>query len=384
MKIGVVLAWQNEDWARYDLDDFSRPPAFPDSRVYEENRRLADLVEPLGFDSLFSVEHHTSPHHITGSGLQLLTYFAGRTERVDLGTCLIVLPWQNPVRVAEELSFLDNMLRGRRLWIGVGRGSAAREYEGLGIDMNESRQRFQEGVDILRLALSQECFSCEGRHYRIKRGIVRPRPYSSDLLDRLYAGVTTSDSLAICARMGLKVMFVSAKPWTDCAADLETFNAIRAEQGWEPIKPIIVNMLYCAPTEADAWEGAVRYIGGYFATARKHYQTDDPHRLRGIAGYEQYEERARRTAGVDPEAARKGVANNSIFGTPEQCIEKLAWMAEHLHPEQVVVMANPGMMPVEVAERSLRLFAQEVLPVAQKMAPAPFAIVGAGAGPGSR
>src|SRR5204863_1208512 len=112
---------------------------------------------------------------------------------------------------------------------------------------------------------------------------------------------------------------------------------------------------------------------GYFANARKHYQTDDLNRLMGIAGYEQYEERAKGTAGVDRETARKGVANNSIFGTPEQCIDQLAWMAEHLRPEQVVVMANPGLLPVDLAERNLRLFAREVLPVAQKMMPAPFA-----------
>ena len=68
MKIGLALGWQNSDWDRYDADDFSRPPAVPDWEIYRENIRLLDLAEPLGFDSIFSIEHHMTPYHMTPSG----------------------------------------------------------------------------------------------------------------------------------------------------------------------------------------------------------------------------------------------------------------------------------------------------------------------------
>ena len=110
----------------------SGPPTIRDGQVYEDNIYIADLLDPLGFDALFQVEHHGSPYHMTSNPLAILYYMAGRTERLEMGTCVVVLPWNNPLRVAEELSVLDNMLRGRRIYVGVGRGSSPSEYRYLG------------------------------------------------------------------------------------------------------------------------------------------------------------------------------------------------------------------------------------------------------------
>ena len=176
MKVGLALGWQNSDWDRYDANDFSQPPPVPDWEIYRENIRLLDLAEPLGFDSIFSIEHHMTPYHMTPSGPQLLAYLAGRTERIDLGTALIVVPWYNPVRLAEQICFLDNVLdEGRGLWLGVGRGTAPREYQAMGIDQNEARDRFKEGIDILRLALTEERFSYHGTLLPARRH-QRPAP----------------------------------------------------------------------------------------------------------------------------------------------------------------------------------------------------------------
>src|SRR3712207_4240802 len=110
MKIGATFAFDDDDWDRYDNDDFSSRPRTRDSVRVAGNKRLAALVEPLRFDAMWAVEHHGSPHNMTGNVLQLLAYWAGRTERIDFGTCLVVLPWHLPLRVAEEISFLDDLL----------------------------------------------------------------------------------------------------------------------------------------------------------------------------------------------------------------------------------------------------------------------------------
>lgn len=385
MKIGTVFAWQNTDWDRYDSGDFSSPPPIPDSRVYAENIHLADLVEPLGFDSLFTVEHHQTPHHMTANGLQLLTHFAGRTERIDFGTCLIVLPWHHPVMVAEQICMFDNLLQGRRLWLGFGRGSSPREFNGLGFDMSESRDRFREASEIIRLALTEDHFSYEGTYYKFPNVTVRPRPYSPDLVDRLYGGAAGSPTSAdIVADLDMKLMVVgSAQPVEAVAGMVDRYNDRRASNGQSRTHPIIVVWTYVAETEEKAWEGARKWTSDYVTYAGKHYLLSDPDAFKNIRGYEEYAQRAEAARSVSPEAAQEGAegaARLSLWGTPDQVIEKIQQLADHCHTDHLVCFFNQGMMPVDAAERSMRLFAKEVLPVAQAIEPRPIGSTSVGVG----
>ena len=84
-----------------------------DYEVYKNEMRLADLAEPLGFDSIWSVEHHFTDYTMVPDVLQFLTYMAGRTKTVKLGTMVVVLPWHDPMRAAEEIAMLDDMSDGR-------------------------------------------------------------------------------------------------------------------------------------------------------------------------------------------------------------------------------------------------------------------------------
>src|ERR1700694_931161 len=114
-----------------------------DAEVYRQELRLADLAEPLGFDSIWSVEHHFTDYTMCPDVLQFLTYMAGRTQQVALGSMVVVLPWHDPMRAAEEISMLDNISGGRMI-LGLGRGAGKVEFEGLRGPMGESRERFVE------------------------------------------------------------------------------------------------------------------------------------------------------------------------------------------------------------------------------------------------
>src|SRR6266498_1680976 len=122
--------------------------AHPDLEVYREELRLADLAEPLGFESIWGVEHHFTDYTMCPDVLQFLTYMAGRTERARLGSMVVVLPWHDPLRVAEEVSMLDN-ISGGRLILGLGRGAGKVEFDGFRLSMDESRQRFVESAETL-------------------------------------------------------------------------------------------------------------------------------------------------------------------------------------------------------------------------------------------
>jgi alkanesulfonate monooxygenase SsuD/methylene tetrahydromethanopterin reductase-like flavin-dependent oxidoreductase (luciferase family) len=129
MKVAVSIFMQNTNnkWTDYE--------------VYQNDLKLADLAEPLGFDSIWSVEHHFTPYTMVPDVLQFLTYMAGRTSKVELGSMVVVLPWHDPVRVAEQIAMLDNLSKGR-IVIGFGRGAATVEYNGFRVAMEESRERF--------------------------------------------------------------------------------------------------------------------------------------------------------------------------------------------------------------------------------------------------
>jgi alkanesulfonate monooxygenase SsuD/methylene tetrahydromethanopterin reductase-like flavin-dependent oxidoreductase (luciferase family) len=377
MKLGVALGWQNSDWDRYDGDDFSRPPSTPDWSIVEENLHLADLVEPLGFDSFFSIEHHMTPYHMTGSGPQLLTYMAGRTERIDLGTGLIVLPWYNPIRLAEQLCFLDNIVGDkRRLWLGVGRGTAPREYRAMGIDQDEARGRFKEVYEILKLAFTEERFSYDGEYFHLDDVSVRPRPRSKHLEERFYAGVLSPPSIEIAARLGMNVMFTNSASWQELADRTDLFNGYRAETELEPVRPIIVTQCVCAETHDQAQELGRKAMGAYMKAATKHYQFDQPEVYANLKGYEQYASLGGRRGGGGVGAAAHGAApaplENTLVGTPDEILSRLEWLNSNIRPSQVIIIVHQGSLSIEESEKSLRLFAKEVLPVAQQMKDAAF------------
>src|SRR5204862_7034960 len=102
-------------------------------------------------------EHQFTGYAMSPAPTQLLAYYAGRTKRITFGTAVIVLPWDDPVRVAEQIALLDILCGGRCLF-GFGRGAASVEYEGFRIPMEEARPRFVEAAQSIVKALAQESF----------------------------------------------------------------------------------------------------------------------------------------------------------------------------------------------------------------------------------
>src|SRR3989442_16041106 len=116
--------------------------------VYRNGLRLGDLAEPLGFDSLWGVEHPFTDYTMCPDVLLYLTYFAGRTQRIQLGSMVVVLPWHDPLRVAEQVVMLDHISNGR-LILGLGRGLGRVEFEGFGVNQEDSRAIFTEAAQMI-------------------------------------------------------------------------------------------------------------------------------------------------------------------------------------------------------------------------------------------
>ena len=176
----------------------------PDAAVLHEHMSLGDLAEPLGFDSLFALEHHFTGYAMCPAPLQFLSYYAGRTQRITLGTAVIVAPWHDPIRIAEQIALLDIMSGGRTVF-GFGRGAARIEYEGFRIPLDEARPRFKECLDIVKLGLSQKSFEYKGEHYQIPRTSIRPGPISHPER-RFYGSANSPESAKSLCPSGWRIL----------------------------------------------------------------------------------------------------------------------------------------------------------------------------------
>lgn len=374
MKIGVHLYFQNyTDWDRFKSKR-PGPPAVTDQQIYEEDLHLAGLVEPLGFDSYWAVDHHFSPYAMTGGALQHLTYMAGKTTKLDFGSIVVVLPWYDPLAVVDQISVLDNMLQGRQLTIGLGRGAAKHEFDRFRVPMPHARSRFAESIEILRRALTNEWFSFSGEHFEIPETSIRPGFRNPErLLARMRIAWQSPDTLPIVANSGHGVIMTNTKSWDEYAEDIQLVNKIRRSIGLDPTQPTVQVMLSCFDTEAEAWAVMSTHMLESYNSSAKQYGLDDPAQFIGVKGYEHYAKvPAYLGPGTDPakdEQMLEHAARPQAWGTPDQVFEKLQFIQQKTGAVEFILNPRFGGMPADTAERSMRLFAAEVLPRLQAIDP---------------
>ena len=354
MKVGVALNMLTKE-GRSDAD------------VFAEHLALGDLVEPLGFDSLFALEHHFTGYAMSPSPTHLLTYYAGRTKRITLGTAVIVLPWHDPVRVAEEIALLDVYSGGRCLF-GFGRGAASVEYAGFRIPMEEARPRFVEAAQIVVKALTNDVFDYDGEFFKIPPTSIRPRPISHPER-RFYASSVSPESAEIMAKLGFGVLVVMQNEWPKAAEDIQRYRDIAVSVGHTPRPPIILTNVSCAESRDEAQERAKTYLSRKWDSIDNHYHFSDGH-LASVKGYEFYGGMAKTYSKMKDEAFRKKATDFyvkiQIVGTPDDCIQQVAELQRLTGLDHLVTEFGFGGMPHEQAELNMRLFADRVMPVLQR------------------
>ena len=373
MKVNLgVFAHNSQDWERIRAGDFSRPPAQPDHECVAAGLALGDLAEPLGFDGIWAPEHQGTPYGMTPNPLQVLTYFAGRTKRVSLGTMVAVAPWWHPVRLAHQIAYLDIVSKGRYTTIGLGRGVAKSEFDAVGVPREESRQRFDETLDILKLAFGQERFAYTGKIFKIPEMSLRPQPISRDLYSRIFGSSATRESLEILSRRGMVPLFVGNKPIEEAGREVQLVNTFRQQEGWAPCQPKVVVFMYCTDKPGDAAR-ADEWIDQANVDVNLHYGFADATNFKGVKGYEAYAEREGAATAVLAEAAHQGAKpappktpgyhpSNLMIGTPDEVYERIIAAQRACSFAEVTLVPQFGQMPYEEATRSIRLFAEAVLP----------------------
>ena len=360
MHCGVMVTGYNQDdWPRLLAGEYDRPPDVPDHVHMDNTLRLGELVEPLGFDSIWATEHYGSAYSMQPNPLQWLAYWAGRTSRVDVGTAVVVAPWWNPIRLASELSMLDILLKGRRLHLGIGRGTTQHEYGALGIPIQESHTYFYDVVNAIRAADGAERFSFDGEVHKIPPTTIRPQArHKGELTTNIKVAFSTPTSARLAAEHGLGQMFVSNDDVEKMQTGVKEFNTIRAELGLAPDQPTTLLYMYCAETVEEAREGK-QWVRNQVQAAQNHYFDWNNANITKVPGYEHYA--TQKAADVGTMKKNKG-PNSSLVGTPEELIGRIKWIQEAISLQTLVIHFFYGGMPPDKAEASLRLFAEKVLP----------------------
>lgn len=355
MRIGMTL----------QLTNFGEKPDF---QTYQEELSLANMAEGLGFDSIWCLDHHFTGYVMSPDPTELLAYVAGRTTRVQLGTAVIVLPWHDPVEVAEKIALLDVISGGRTIF-GFGRGAASVEYSGFRIPMEEARERFVESAVIIRKALTQESFSFAGKYFEIPEIQIRPRPISHPE-DRFYASTVSPESAEIMAKLGFGVMIIAQRSWEDAGRDYQRYCETALGSGFQPRPPIAQLNVLVAPDTQEAEDLAALHMAAHFDSVEKHYRFADGH-LSSVKGYEFYGKLGKTYSKLsgDPAAKAKAVEfyrSLHAAGTPEQVLEKFRYIHQTVPLDHVIGTFAVGGLPYPKLENSFKLFAEKVMPVLQK------------------
>jgi alkanesulfonate monooxygenase SsuD/methylene tetrahydromethanopterin reductase-like flavin-dependent oxidoreductase (luciferase family) len=331
-----------------------------DQRVYREQVALARTAEDLGYDSVWVTEHHFSSYQMTPDPLQLQTYIAGATKRIKLGTNAVILPWNDPTRVAERISILDNLSDGRFL-LGIGRGLGVLEFEGLAIPMAESRGRFLESAAMVRDALESGFIESKGDFYPRERREIRPRPIKG-FAGRRWAVAVSPESFGTVAELGFGLLCQPQKKWSVIERDTAGFWAAHESiHGVPPIPSVTCAFVYCDADPVKARDEGQRLIGEY------HDEVSDFYGLAGDGfankpGYEFYAKGAQRAQQAGQDVARDFYVSVQVYGTPDECMEKIAELRKATRCGTFVGNFHYASLDAEQAKGQLRLFAEEVIP----------------------
>ena len=334
-------------------------PGLSDGAQYAEALGDAEYVRTLGYDALWAIEHHFSDYFPTPSPLLFLSHLAARMPEMDLGTCVIVLPWYNPMRLAGEIAMLSHLTHGR-LHLGVGRGTARLEYEALGVPMSEARARFRECFEIVSRGLAGGKFAHHGTFFDLPRDIeIRPRP----VIDRInfYGAALSPESSTTMADLNLPMIRVSNFPHKHHAAAFRVWGERMRSLGrsTEMTQPLLLHAVI-ADTEDAALALAKEHLSRYNAKVVEHYEADsDPWKdIDEYQAFSRFMQNARKL--TDPDQMGPWL-EFQLVGTAKTVCEQLERYVELGFNHFVVQNATYG-MPRAYRHDMWRRFARDVIP----------------------
>ncbi len=316
----------------------------PDVDSGQGYRQFVDYnieAEALGYHSTFLVEHHFTGFGQVSASLSLLTWVAAKTRTLRLGTAVLVLPWHNPVLVAEQAATID-LLSGGRLDFGVGKGYRHNEFAGFGVPIEEADARFNESLDVIvKSWTSKQRFSHRGTYWNFDDIIVEP-PTAQKPHPPIWMGAGSPDSIRQVAARGYNLLLDQFASFETVVERIAIFKAEVEERGrvFDPMEVGVARAYYVAKDEADKQAALERRL-------------EAQRRLAAVSSAQGVKNTASIMAYSD---TREASEESALYGTPDEIARKLEKL-RGLGVEYILLNGGGG-----VVSDSLGRFAREVMP----------------------
>lgn len=344
---------------------FENPVGFTEHQIVKNQMELMVEAERLGFDSVWPAEHHFSEYGYCASPQVSLAAVATRTSKIRLGTGVVVLPFHNPVRVAEDFAFID-LLSDGRVDFGVGRGYQPMEYQGFGLDQTKSREMFHEGMEVVRKCWTEDRFSYHGKHYHFDDICVRPKPYQQPH-PPVYMACLSPETFAIAGRYGYNVLMSTVFGLTPQLAKtgLEQYRQARKEAGFDPNtgKVCCLIMVYPGKTREEARNTFGPRVTWYYRTIAKYVAP--PQGQIDVKGYEGYGKSRDLASSVQFEDLVDGTS--VVCGEPDYCTEKLIRLGTEFGFDELLVWTRIGGLENAKVLSAMELLGTDIIPRVAKV-----------------
>src|SRR5687768_7156452 len=303
-------------------------------------------AEALGYHSTFLVEHHFTGFGQVSATLNLLTWVGARTTTLRLGTAVMVLPWHNPVLLAEQAATLD-LLSGGRLDFGIGTGYRYHEFVGFDVALDDARERFEEAIDvILKAWTSNERFSHEGKFWTFHDILVEPPPFRKPH-PVVWMGAGSERSIRDVARRGFNLLLGQYSSPADLARNIAIFrDAVEAKgERWDPLRVGVTRAFYVTDDAREREAALERRLANRLRQLKLGTAPDG----RVLGGPDR----------ADGDPVEINLAS-AMYGPPDEIARKIEALREA--GAGYLLLNGGGSGGGERGRRSLRRFAREVMP----------------------
>ena len=342
---------------------FQAAPGFSHAEVVHRELEQIEWTEELGYDEIWLTEHHFIDYGLSVDPATLASAAAARTERIRIGLAAAILPFHHPLRLAEQMALIDIISRGR-LDVGVGRGNRPAEFRGYHVPQQESRERFDEAIEIIQKAWTQDRFSHEGRYFTIPEARVIPKPWQRPH-PPLFQVCATKDGIENCAARGWPMLnSILTGPLEQLIATRDTYveTLQKHQRSAAEIAALLAQWgvsrhIYVADTDAQAFAETKDAEMWYQDSLRRFIV---PERIEDAHPSLQpgFRAMAERFGNVTWE---KLATETVAFGSPDTVARHIEAM-QALGISRVLCWMNFGGLPQDKIRRSMELFAREVMP----------------------
>jgi len=320
------------------------------SVIYKRMVEFAQEAELLGYDSVWFAEHHFSNYGYIPNPLLMATRVAAETSKIRVGTAVLVLPFWDPLRVAEDIAMTDQLTDGR-LEIGVARGYQPFEFRRFGLDQNEARERTNESLAIITKALSGGTFEYHGKFHDIPETTLYPNPRQKPY-PPIWLAASTQESFDISARYGLRALTTqSGRPISILNESWKNFRRSRENYPESPDEFGVQAQVIVASTEDQARDQMEHFL--YQSRQATNLRHGREHVVSGVSEPLPYEN--------EPDL-QEMFDNRTLSGTPPDVIEKLDRYQKTADISTLSAVLHGGGMSPQTVMESMRLFANEVIP----------------------